>query len=226
MQIKKEHLNTLNQEAKNMLGVWSADILEIWTEVYSLSLAQLVAQSSEDADELLRLRNDCKHQLTAMSEGNQPIKVRIKAASMLGQVAELDALGDSKTYLNFFQGKLHNLCQDLHWEIRREMCTHLMDISLYIGNDESEKIVLKEIIELLEDEEGEVVTEAITQYQKHLNQVFSPEYRQSQEAVTLFMKAADQAIDSDVTLVDLGNFLKRMCKMLISFDQPNNAGIQ
>ena len=75
-----------------------------------------------------------------------------------------DALGDSKTYLNFFQGKLHSLCQDLHWEIRREMCTHLMSISRYIGNDESEKIVLKEILELLEDEEGEVVTEAITQY--------------------------------------------------------------
>lgn len=45
-----------------------------------------------------------------MSEGNQPIKVRIKAASMLGQVAEFDALGDSKTYLTFFQTKLHNLC--------------------------------------------------------------------------------------------------------------------
>ena len=60
MQIKKEHLNTLNQEAKNMLSVWSADILEIWTEVYSLSLAQLVALSSNDADELLRLRTDCK----------------------------------------------------------------------------------------------------------------------------------------------------------------------
>lgn len=104
-----------------------------------------------------------------MSEGNQPIKVRIKAASMLGQVALFDALGDSNMYLSFFQGKLHNLCQDLHWEIRREMCTHLMAISRYIGNEKSEKIVLKELIELLEDEEGEVVTEAITQFQKHLN---------------------------------------------------------
>lgn len=60
MPIKKEHLTKLHQEAKNMLCVWSADILEIWTEVYSLSLAQLVAQSSDDEEELTRLRNDCK----------------------------------------------------------------------------------------------------------------------------------------------------------------------
>ena len=29
-----------------------------------------------------------------------------------------------------------------------------------------------------------------------------------------------------MTLVDLANFLKRMCKMLISFDQHSNAAIQ
>lgn len=51
----------LHAEAKNMLSVWSADILEIWTEVYSLSLAQLVSMSMDEPTELLRLRNDCKH---------------------------------------------------------------------------------------------------------------------------------------------------------------------
>lgn len=33
-------------------------------------------------------------------------------------------------------------------------------------------------------------------------------------------------MESDVSLVDLANFLKRMCKILISFDQHNNAAIQ
>lgn len=44
------------------------------------------------------------------------------------------------------------------------MCTHLIYISLYIGNKNSEEFIFPELIELLEDEEGEVVTEAAVQF--------------------------------------------------------------
>jgi hypothetical protein len=36
--------------------------------------------------------------------------------------------------------------------------------------------VLPELKELLDDEEGEVVAEAIIQFQKHIDQIFTPEF--------------------------------------------------
>jgi hypothetical protein len=44
------------------------------------------------------------------------------------------------------------------------MCGHLIHISLYIGYKKSEEYILPELKELLEDEEGEVVTEAAVQF--------------------------------------------------------------
>jgi len=53
------------------------------------------------------------------------------------------------------------------------MCSHLIHVSRYIGQASSEEKVLPEIKELLEDEEGEVVTEAIVQFQKHIASSFN-----------------------------------------------------
>lgn len=44
------------------------------------------------------------------------------------------------------------------------MCNHLIYISFYIGSKKSEEYILPELKELLEDEEGEVVTEAAVQF--------------------------------------------------------------
>lgn len=57
------------------------------------------------------------------------------------------------------------------------MCMGLLHISKYIGQEKSHKYVLPEIVELIDDEEGEVVAEAIIQYQKHIDQAFSDEFK-------------------------------------------------
>lgn len=44
------------------------------------------------------------------------------------------------------------------------MCASLIHISKYIGKDKASIYVLPELKELLDDEEGEVVTEAIVSY--------------------------------------------------------------
>lgn len=44
------------------------------------------------------------------------------------------------------------------------MCHHLVYVSRYIGHKNSLEKVLPELKELLEDEEGEVATEAIVQF--------------------------------------------------------------
>jgi hypothetical protein len=48
------------------------------------------------------------------------------------------------------------LCQDFNWEVRKEMCSHLFSISLYIGEEASIKFIYPELVELLDDEESEV----------------------------------------------------------------------
>ena len=49
------------------------------------------------------------------------------------------------------------------------MCMGLLHISKYIRCQKSHEFVLPEIVELIDDEEGEVVAEAIIQYQKHID---------------------------------------------------------
>lgn len=53
------------------------------------------------------------------------------------------------------------------------MCYSLCAISKYIGNEKSKQFVLPELKELLDDEEGEVVTEAIISFQKLLDKVLN-----------------------------------------------------
>ena len=96
-----------------------------------------------------------------MTDRNAMIKIRIKAAVLLGLMAEYDSLGDVWQYELLFLHKVKSMCQDNHWEVRKAMCTSLLHISKYIGKDKSFINILPELRELLEDEEGEVVTEAI-----------------------------------------------------------------
>ena len=151
-----------------MLSQWSADILEIWTEVYTLSLSALTKQrkknSGGDPKDLEAIYLECKQTVMKMSDRNQAIKVRIKAASLVGYLAKYDSVGDPELFDQYFLQKLQYQCQDVHWEVRKEMCSHLIDVSRYIGTTKAEEKVVPEIKELLEDEEGEVVTEAIVQY--------------------------------------------------------------
>lgn len=64
----------------------------------------------------------------------------------------------------FVVTKLRIVCQDLHWEVRKEMCGQLLHISKYIGPKRSMEIIVPELKELLDDEEGEVMAEAINQF--------------------------------------------------------------
>jgi hypothetical protein len=49
------------------------------------------------------------------------------------------------------------------------MCGQLILISKYVGPQKSKEVILPELKELLDDEESEVMSEAIIQFQKHLD---------------------------------------------------------
>lgn len=160
-----------------------------------------------------------------MSDRNQTIKVRIKAASLVGQLAKYDSLGDPERFRQFFLSKLQYQCQDLHWEVRKEMCSHLINVSRYIGPRAAEEKVLPEIKELLEDEEGEVVTEAIAQFQKHVATVFSYQFVSSQEAIEIFCKFCDLTLKNEMCGIDLAIVLKKLGKIIVTLDRPQDPQV-
>jgi hypothetical protein len=44
---KPEYMELLLKEANKMLQLWSADILEIWVEVYALVLKVMIAEADD-----------------------------------------------------------------------------------------------------------------------------------------------------------------------------------
>ena len=74
-----------------------------------------------------------------MIDRNQTIKVRIKGASLIGLVAKLKSLGSNKEKFEqyFMEKKLRLVCQDLHWEVRKEMCNNLIYISKLVGRQKT-----------------------------------------------------------------------------------------
>ena len=98
-------------------------------------------------------------------------------------MAKYDSLGCPTTFKNYFIANSNNrariltaICQDIHWEVRKEMCSYLITVSKYLGEVISKEFILPELKELLEDEEGEVASEAIYQFQKHLTYIFDDEF--------------------------------------------------
>ena len=94
---KTEYLKLLKDKASEMLNQWSSDILEVWTEVFALTLAKLVKRDGDTKHCL-----DCKQVTVKMNDKNQAIKVRIKGALLLGFVAKYDSLGSPDLFEEYF----------------------------------------------------------------------------------------------------------------------------
>lgn len=95
-------------------------------------------------------------------------------------------------------------------------------VSRYIGRAQAEEKLLPEIKELLEDEEGEVVTEALVQYQKHIASVFSDSFVNSNEAVDILCKFCEQPQKSDLCGIDLAIVLKKIGKIMVTLNRPRD----
>ena len=57
--------------------------------------------------------------------------------------------------------------------------------------------MLPELKELLDDEEGEVVAEAIVSFQKHLCQVYDEEFAAQDGTMEMFTKLCDLTVESN-----------------------------
>jgi len=99
-----------------------------------------------------------------MTDPKQMCKMRIYGTLLIGLLAKHDSLGSHEIFEMYFLKNIHNICDDLHWEVRRDICKSLIHISKYIGAEKSHKYIEGEINYLLDDEEGEVITEAILSF--------------------------------------------------------------
>ena len=91
-----------------------------------------------------------------MAERNQSVKVRIKAANLLGLLAKYNSLECPVLFKRYFIADENNrprilssICSDMHWEVRKEVCSHLITISKYQTEEVSREHVMPELKELL-----------------------------------------------------------------------------
>ena len=167
--------------------------------------------------------SECKLLVNKMIDRNQNNKIRIKGATLIGLLVKYNSLGDPEAFNQGLLQKMQHLCQDIHWEVRKEMCSYLIEISRHIGQQKSEAVILPEIKELLEDEEGEVITEAFIQYQKHLSSIFSLKFVKSQENLDIYYKFCDYIQKSDFLGIDLAIILKKLSKVIVTLDRPQDT---
>lgn len=97
IKIQSKFLVLLEQESTKMLAEWSSDILEIWTEVYAIVLAQL-----NKIEKTEKYNTACRKIVVTMSDRNQAIKVRIQVASLIGFLAKYDSIGSVDKYVQMF----------------------------------------------------------------------------------------------------------------------------
>ena len=55
----------------------------------------------------------------------------------MGLLAKYDSLGSTQLYEQYWLSGLHTICDDFHWEVRKDICRSLIHISRYIGPEKS-----------------------------------------------------------------------------------------
>lgn len=96
-----------------------------------------------------------------MSQRNEPLSVRTSCAILIGALAVGDSLRSPAVYEEHFLAIVKDICQDFNWEVRRDICGQLMNISDYLHAQKSYEHLYPELVELIDDEEKEVAQTAI-----------------------------------------------------------------
>lgn len=87
------------------------------------------------------------------------------------------------------------------------------------------EFVLPELKDLLEDEEGEVTSEANYQYQKHLTYVYGTDFTKRDDAVCMLVHMMEVSAEYDFTMVDIALSLKLLTKFMLIFNIPKNQEV-
>ena len=97
------------------------------------------------------------------------------------------------------------------------MCSQLIYIAKYIGSAKTIEYIIPELQELLDDEEGEVVTESIIQFYKISTKVLDKTFVEQKESLDLFNKICDMTAEKESETIDLALVIKKFGKLMLSF---------
>ena len=96
-----------------------------------------------------------------MSQRNEPLSVRTSCAVLIGALAVGNSLCSPQVFEKNFMAIIKDICQDFNWEVRRDICGQLMNISEYLQTQKSFELLYPELVELIDDEEREVAQTAM-----------------------------------------------------------------
>ena len=75
---------------------------------------------------------------------------------LMGALAVGDSLCSPTVFEKNFMAIIKDICQDFNWEVRRDICGQLLNISEYLQTRKSFELLFPELVELIDDEEREV----------------------------------------------------------------------
>ena len=153
---QQQYVRDLKQTCVVMLKQWSRQILHKWIDVY----VRVVPLLRDDPVE-----KECVDTVLKMTDLQQPISVRLASTYFLAQLAQCQSLSSAEVYKAKILPKVRQLCQDFNWEVRKEICSQMHKIAVYLGNSAE---LFHELAELVDDEETEVKLAAIKQFSYHI----------------------------------------------------------
>jgi hypothetical protein len=78
-------------------------------------------------------------------------------------------------------------------------------------------------MELMEDEEAEVKSNALKSMVKHILKIFSPSYCKQQQAIAIFKKIVSLGLDSSTSVETKDFILTKLKKLTIRFDNHSDS---
>ena len=141
-----------------MLSQWSKQVLDAWIGVFAKLLPMVAKQDPAQLDQCVQKGVNI---VKKMSQRNEPLSVRTSCAVLIGALAVGDSLCSPTVYEKNFIAIIKDICQDFNWEVRRDICGQLMNISVYLQTQKSFELLYPELVELIDDEEREVAQTAI-----------------------------------------------------------------
>ena len=112
-----------------MLSQWSKQVLDAWIGVFAKLLPIVAKQDPSKLDECVKKGVNI---VKKMSQRNEPLSVRTSCAVLIGALAVGDSLCSPDVFEKNFIAIIKDICQDFNWEVRRDICGQLMNISVYL----------------------------------------------------------------------------------------------
>lgn len=197
--------------ALNHLKSSDFDVAEIWTNSFS----DMISRVPPDV-----ITKEVLPVAVLMGQLSKPTASRLLCCKVIGGIAGKFDLNTIKKEL---VPKITLLCQDVDQDVRACMCTHIHSIAHAMGANDTQNLIMSEIMELATDEEYQVRVAAFDAYLT-ITDLLGDDTKL--EMKPLIESYCDQAIQQeDSTLLSVSKSYGQLCESvahLLSDDEMSN----